>query len=48
MVLAFMNPPNEKPLTPETVASLLQQAISEVRNPITERLAILKRTLGVK
>jgi hypothetical protein len=41
MVLAFMNPPNEKPLTRETVANLLQQALPEVRYPTAERLAIL-------
>ena len=48
MVLAFMNPPNEKSLTRETVVNLLQQALPEVHYPIAERLAILKRTLGVK
>lgn len=48
MVLAFMNPPNEKPLTRETIANLLHCALAEVRYPIAERLAILKRTLGVK
>ena len=48
MVLAFMNPPNEKPLTRETVANLLRQAIPEVSYPVAEHIAILKRTLGVK
>lgn len=48
MVLAFVNPPYEKPLARETVADLLQQALLEVHYPIAERLAILKRTLGVE
>ena len=48
MVLAFMNPPNEKLLTRETVVNLLRQALPEVRYPIADRLAILKRTLGVE
>lgn len=47
MVLAFLNPPYEKPLSRETVATLLQQALLEVRFPIVERLTILKRALGV-
>ena len=48
MVLAFVNPPYEKPLSRDTVAALLQQALLEVHYPIAERLAILKRTLGVE
>jgi len=48
MIVAFMNPPNEKPLTRDTIANLLQQTLTEVRYPIAERLAILRRTLGVK
>ncbi len=48
MVLAFMNPPNEMPLTREAVANLLRHVLPEVGYPIAERLAILKRTLGVK
>ena len=48
MVLTFMDPPNEKPLTRETVTNLLRQVLPEIRYPIAERLAILKRTLGIK
>lgn len=48
MVLAFMNPPQEPPLSRETVASLFRHVVSEVRYPIAERLAILKGILGVK
>jgi len=48
MVLAFINPPYEKPLPRKTVAELLQQALLEVRYPIAERLTILKRTLGLQ
>lgn len=48
MVLAFMNPPNEAPLSREIVVNLFQQAIFETRYPIPERLAALKRALRVK
>jgi len=48
MVLAFLNPPNEAPLSREIVISLFKQALFETSYPIPERLATLKRTLGVK
>lgn len=48
MVLAFLNPPNEAPLSRDIVVNLFQQALFETYHPIPERLAILKRTLGVK
>ena len=48
MVLAFMNPPHEEPLSRETVINLFQQALFETPYPIPEHLAILKQALGVK
>lgn len=48
MVLAFMKPPNEAPLSRETVISLFQQALFETSYPVPERLANIKRVLGVQ
>jgi len=48
MVLAFMHPPYEKPLSREAVVELLQQALPEVRYPIAKRLTLLKGILGVQ
>ena len=48
MVLAFMRPPHEKPLPRETVRGLLQQVLLEGRHPVVERLALLKRMLGLE
>ena len=48
MVLAFINPPHEKPLSRESVADLLQQVLLEINYPITERLAILKQIFSFK
>lgn len=48
MILAFLNPPNETPLSREIIVGLFQQVLFEIPHPIPERLLILKEALGVK
>jgi len=48
MITAFLNPPNEAPLSHETVENLLQQVLLEMPHPIPERLLILKEALRVQ
>ncbi len=48
MIIAFLNPPNEAPLSHKTVENLLQQVLFEMPYPIPERLLMLKEALRVK
>jgi hypothetical protein len=48
MITAFLNPPNEPPLPREVVVGLFHQTLLEVRNPVPERVTILKKLLGIE
>lgn len=47
MVRAFLNPPNEPPLSDSTIRELFQAALLEAYRPTPERIAELQRLLGI-
>ncbi len=48
MITAFLNPPYESPLPYEVVVGLFHQTLLEIRNPIPERVTILKKLLRIE